>query len=82
MPVIYCHRSQIMEMGQGTARNRTQAERTAWLCSSTVALDRGAYVRLAGAHRRLKADYECLPETTEALIHIAMIRFMVRGLVT
>ena len=29
---------------------------------------------------RLKADYECLPETTEALIHIAMIRLMVRRL--
>jgi putative transposase len=33
-----------------------------------------------GRHRRLKADYECLPETTEALIHIAMIRLMVRRL--
>ena len=35
-----------------------------------------------GRHRRLKADYECLPETTEALIHIAMIRLMVRRLAT
>ena len=33
-----------------------------------------------GRHRRLKVDYECLPETTEALIHIAMIRLMVRRL--
>ena len=33
-----------------------------------------------GRHRRLKADYECLPETTEALIHIAMIRLMLRRL--
>ena len=33
-----------------------------------------------GRHRRLKADYERLPETTEALIHIAMIRLMVRRL--
>jgi transposase len=33
-----------------------------------------------GRHRRLKADYECLPETTEALIQIAMIRLMVRRL--
>ena len=35
-----------------------------------------------GRHRRLKADYECLPETTEALIQIAMIRLMVRRLRT
>jgi hypothetical protein len=27
-------------------------------------------------------DYECLPETTEALIQIAMIRLMVRRLRT
>jgi putative transposase len=33
-----------------------------------------------GRHRRLKVDYERLPETTEALIHIAMIRLMVRRL--
>jgi len=33
-----------------------------------------------GRYRRLKSDYECLPETTEALIHIAMIRLMVRRL--
>jgi putative transposase len=33
-----------------------------------------------GRHRRLKADYECPPKTTEALIHIAMIRLMVRRL--
>src|SRR4051812_1529969 len=35
-----------------------------------------------GRWRRLKADYECLPETTEALIHIAMIRLMLRRLVS
>jgi putative transposase len=35
---------------------------------------------LRGRWRRLKADYECLPETTEALIHIAMIRLMLRRL--
>jgi putative transposase len=34
-----------------------------------------------GRHRRLKVDYERVPETTEALIHIAMIRLMVRRLV-
>ena len=33
-----------------------------------------------GRHRRLKPDYEGLPETTEALIHIAMIRLIVRRL--
>jgi putative transposase len=34
-----------------------------------------------GRYRRLKSDYERLPETTEAIIHIAMIRLMVRKLV-
>jgi putative transposase len=33
-----------------------------------------------GRYRRLKSDYERLPETTEAIIHIAMIRLMVRQL--
>jgi transposase len=33
-----------------------------------------------GKQRRLKCDYERLPETTEALIQIAMIRLMVRRL--
>ena len=33
-----------------------------------------------GKQRRLKCDYERLPETTAALIHIAMIRLMVRRL--
>ena len=34
-----------------------------------------------GRYRRLKSDYERLPETTEAIIHIAMIRLMIRRLV-
>ena len=33
-----------------------------------------------GRYRRLKSDYERLPQTTEAIIHIAMIRLMVRRL--
>jgi putative transposase len=33
-----------------------------------------------GRYRRLKSDYERLRETTEAIIHIAMIRLMVRRL--
>ena len=33
-----------------------------------------------GRYRRLKSDYERLPATTEAIIHIAMIRLMVRRL--
>jgi putative transposase len=33
-----------------------------------------------GRWRHLKEDYERLPETTEALIHIAMIRLMLRRL--
>ena len=35
-----------------------------------------------GRQRRLRCDYERLPETTAALIHIAMIRLMVRRLAT
>ena len=33
-----------------------------------------------GRSGRLKCDYERLPETTEAIIHITMIRLMVRRL--
>ena len=33
-----------------------------------------------GRYRRLKSDYERLPETTEAIIHITIIRLMVRRL--
>jgi putative transposase len=33
-----------------------------------------------GRYRRLKSDYERLPATTEAIIHIAMIRLMIRRL--
>jgi len=32
-----------------------------------------------GRYRRLKSDYEQFPETTEAIIHIAMIRLMYVG---
>jgi putative transposase len=34
-----------------------------------------------GRYRRLKSDRERLPETRKAIIHIAMIRLMVRRLV-
>jgi transposase len=44
---------------------RWRVERTfAWLCRN----------------RRLKCDYERLPQTTEALIYVAMIRLMTRRL--
>jgi transposase len=33
-----------------------------------------------GRYRRLKSDYERVPETTAAIIHIAMIRLMLRRL--
>ena len=33
-----------------------------------------------GRYRRLKSDYERLPETTEAIIHITIIRLMLRRL--
>ena len=44
---------------------RWRVERTfAWLCRN----------------RRLRCDYERLPQTTEALIYVAMIRLMTRRL--
>ena len=33
-----------------------------------------------GRHRRLSKDYEALPETSEAFIHLAMTRLMLRRL--
>ena len=35
-----------------------------------------------GRYRRLSKEYEALPETSEALIYVAMIRLMVRRLAT
>jgi putative transposase len=33
-----------------------------------------------GFHRRLSKDYEALPETSEAMIYVAMIRLMLTRL--
>jgi putative transposase len=33
-----------------------------------------------GRHRRLSRDYEFLPATSEAVIHLAMIQLLVRRL--
>ena len=68
------------QMGQGATRYRAQSKRPEgfavvpwrWIVERTFAW--------LGRYRRLKSDYECLPETTEALVHIAMIRLMVRRL--
>ena len=70
----------IAEVGQATTGDRVQVKGQRgfavvpwrWIVERTFAW--------LGRHRRLKADCECLPETTEALIHIAMIRLMVRRL--
>jgi len=70
----------IAEMGEGAAGDRAESERGAgfavvpwrWIVERTFAW--------LGRYRRLKSDYERLPETTEAIIHIAMIRLMVRRL--
>jgi putative transposase len=33
-----------------------------------------------GRYRRLSKDYECLPQTSETMIHVAMIHLMIRRL--
>ncbi len=43
-------------------------------------MDWGAHLRLAAWCRRLNVDYERLPASSEAFIHIAMIRLMLRRL--
>jgi putative transposase len=55
------------------ARRRFAVVPWRWIVERTVAW--------LGRYRRLKSNYERLPETTEAIIHIAMIRLMVRRLV-
>ena len=67
-------------MGQGKSGDRTESQRAAGVRGSTVALDVERTFAWLGRYRRLKSDYERLPETTEAIIHIAMIRLMVRRL--
>ena len=53
------------QKGFAVLPGRWRVERTfAWLCRN----------------RRLKCDYERLPQTTEALIYVAMIRLMTRRL--
>ena len=67
-------------MGQGAAGDRAEGEKQRgfavvpwrWIVERTFAW--------LGRYRRLKSDYERLPATTEAIIHIAMIRLMVRRL--
>ena len=43
-------------------------------------VDRGADLRLFSQNRRLSKDYECLPESGEAFIYVAMGRLMARRL--
>src|SRR5690349_20158588 len=76
MPVTYSRES--VECGNGASYNwRSCASQKIGTDSRWCRdADCGTYVRWLGRHRRLKVDYECLPETTEALIHIAMIRLM------
>jgi hypothetical protein len=62
--------SRTAQLAQGPAGDRSEAKGTAWLCGPAVALDRRAHLAWLGRWRRLKSEYECLPETTEALIHI------------
>jgi hypothetical protein len=70
----------IAEMGQGAAGNRAEGKRPARLRGGTVALIVERTFAWLGRYRRLKSDYERLPASTEAIIHIAMIRLMVRRL--
>ena len=70
----------IASMGQGTVGDRAQGEGQRglavvpwrWIVERTFAW--------LGRYRRLKSDYERSPKTTEAIIHIAMIRLMLRRL--
>jgi transposase len=72
--------SRTPQLEQGPAGDRSQAKGQRgfavlpwrWIVERTLAW--------LGRWRRLKTDYECLPETTEALIHIAMIWLMLRRL--
>ena len=41
-----------------------------------------AHLAWLSFNRRLSKDYEVLPETSEAMVYVAMIRLMVRRLVT
>jgi hypothetical protein len=52
---------------------------SALLCVSAVTLDCKANVAWLVRWRRLEADYECLPQTMVAVIHIATIRLCCKG---
>jgi putative transposase len=68
-------------MGQGESGDRAESERAAGFAVVPWRLIVERTFAWLGRYHRLKSDYERLPETTEAIIHIAMIRLMVRRLV-
>jgi transposase len=67
-------------MGEGAVGNCAEAERTERICRPAVEVANGTGLAWLCRNRRLRCDYERLPQTTEALIYVAMIRLMTRRL--
>ena len=61
-----------LEIVQRTERHRFAVLPRRWVVERTFAW--------LGRYRRLSKDYEALPDTSEALIHIAMINLMLHRL--
>ena len=73
--------SRLRKWAQGAARNRAYAEKgnRASRCFPGAGIVERIFAWL-GRYRLLECDYQCLPQTTEALIHTAMIHLMLRRL--
>jgi putative transposase len=70
----------VMDVCRWTRAGGVATARAQGLRSAAEALGGRANIWLACGCRRLNKDYELLPQTTETLIYLAMIRLMVRRL--